>query len=216
MCRFIVVISKEEFETEPYIQELELQAREGKKSPHGDGWGVWLKGRGEMLYKETSPIWERRVKFPKARILIAHARKRGKGGARVALENTHPFVHASAVFIHNGIVRIERHLYAKGGTDSESYFLHLLDLGIVEGVRFIANNYHYTSLNSVMYRNGRLYVIRVTPDGDDYHTVFLRKENGRVVISTEGEGELLPNGTVVTITPELKISRRSIFPDRYR
>jgi len=214
MCRFIAVISTKEFDPEPYLQELKRQAKEGRKSPHRDGWGLWLKNHREIIYKDTMPIWERIIRFPRARLLMAHARKRGKRGAKIALENTHPFIHGSVVFMHNGMVEIERHLYSKGDTDSESYFLHLLDLGILDGVRYIAQNYRYTSLNSVLYKNGKLYVIRVTPEGDDYHTIFLRRENERIVISTEGDGELLPNKKMVIITQDLKIHYRNIFPGK--
>ncbi len=216
MCRFIAVLSTREFDPEIYLKELELQAKEGKKSPHGDGWGVWLKNEYELIHRETSPIWKREVKFPRAKILLAHARKRGKNGARIALENTHPFIRDSSVFMHNGIVEIDRHLYARGETDSESYFLHLLDLGIVDGVRYIAENYKYTSLNAVLYHRGKLYVIRVTPEGDDYHTIYLRRENSRIIVSTEGMGELMPNGKIAEITPNLRIRYMDIFQDKRR
>ena len=216
MCRFMAVISTKSFDPEPYIKELERQAESGKNSPHGDSWGLWLKTDNyEILHRETSPIWDRKIKFPEGRILLAHARKKGEKGAEVSLKNTHPFLRGNAVFMHNGVVKIKKHLYAQGNTDSESYFLHLLDMGILSGVRYVAENYKFISLNCVIYRDGKIYVVRVTPKNDKYHTIFLKKEESRIAISTEGDGVLVPNGKALIIDENLKIEERNIFPHKY-
>ncbi|MCD6276424.1 MAG: class II glutamine amidotransferase [Thermoplasmata archaeon] len=216
MCRFIAVMSSNPFDPEPYLTELEKQARYGKNSPHGDGWGIWLKDdKREILHKEIVPIWESDFKFPYAKIMIAHARKKGREGARKSLLNTHPFIKNNSVFIHNGMVKLERHLYSVGETDSESYFLYLLDMGLLRGLQFISENYFFTSLNSVLYKDRKMYVIRLTRKMEDYYTIFIKKEDGKIIITTEGDGKMIPNNTVAIINKNLKISYRRIFQDRF-
>ncbi len=198
MCRFIAVVSEEEFDPAPYVEEVERMAREGKRPQHKDGWGIWIKnGKAEYLHKETLPIWERKVRnFPRANILFVHARKRGNG-ARVALENTHPFVSNGAVFMHNGTIDIS-HEESCGETDSEKFFMNILHRGLWNVLCEI-EKYSFKSVNSVLYLNGKVYGIRYAKAMEDYYSLYLRREDGRIVLSTEGPGEEVKNKSVVSI-----------------
>ncbi len=219
MCRFLAVISTEQFDVEPYLRELENQAKNGKNSPHGDGWGLWMKSpAGYVHYRETRPIWERDVKFGKAQILLTHARKKGEKGARISLVNTHPFVKNNSAFMHNGIIHMEgeRMEGVQGETDSEMLFHLLLEKGIRNAVRYVMSKYLFTSLNSVFFHDDRMYVIKYVRDNEDYHSIYLRREGNKLIISTESTGKPLPNGTVAEISEDLEIRYWDIFPDKSR
>lgn len=215
MCRFIAVIAQEEFKVEEYIDMLEYMAKNGKRAPHKDGWGVWIKNsHGEFIHKETLPIWERKIReFPKAKILFAHARKKGSG-ASIGLTNTHPFIRDDAVFMHNGVAVVE-HPDVLGDTDSEKLFMHLIEGDVIQKLRELSKN-EFSSMNSVLYRHGEIYVIRFARKLIDYYTIFVKCDNGRIIISTEnlGDGEEMANETVLKLTPDLKIEYLPIFPDR--
>ncbi len=217
MCRFLAVISRNEFAVEEYVDILEKMARYGKKSPHEDGWGIWIKNsKGEILHKETLPIWERKIRvFPPARILFVHARKRGSG-ASISLTNTHPFVRDDAVFMHNGVVVIE-HSDVLGNTDSEKLFMHLISGDVVQTLRQLSE-IEFSSMNSVLYRHGDIYVIRFARKNLDYYTIFVEKRKDKIIISTEnlGYGEEMKNEYVIKITSELKTEYLPIFPDKSR
>ncbi len=217
MCRFIAVIGQNEFEVERYIDMLEYMAKNGKRAPHKDGWGVWIKNsRGEFIHKETLPIWERKIReFPKAKILFAHARKKGSG-ASIGLTNTHPFIRDDAVFMHNGVAVVE-HPDVLGDTDSEKLFMHLIEGDVIQKLQGLSKT-EFSSMNSVLYRHGEIYVIRFARKLLDYYTIFVKKLEDRIIISTEnpGGGEEMKNETVVKIKPDLEIEYHLIFPDRDR
>ena len=217
MCRFIAVIGQNEFEVERYIDMLEYMAKNGKRAPHKDGWGVWIKNsRGEFIHKETLPIWERKIReFPKAKILFAHARKKGSG-ASIGLTNTHPFIRDDAVFMHNGVAVVE-HPDVLGDTDSEKLFMHLIEGDVIQKLQELSKT-DFSSMNSVLYRHGEIYVIRFARKLLDYYTIFVKKLEDRIIISTEnpGGGEEMKNETVVKIKPDLEIEYHPIFPDRDR
>ena len=219
MCRFLAVISTKKFDVEPYLRELENQAKNGKKSPHGDGWGLWMKDSERYVhYRETKPIWERNVKFGKAQILLAHARKKGKKGVRISLVNTHPFVKNKSAFMHNGIIYIdgEKVDSVQGETDSEIFFYLILEKGIQNAVRYITSKYSFTSLNSVLFHSGKMYVLKYVKDNENYHNIFLRREGNKLIISTEGTGKPLPNGTLAEINEDLEIQYWDICQDMPR
>ncbi len=215
MCRFIAVMGKEDFDPKPFIEELSNMAKNGKRAPHGDGWGIWLKNdEMEYLHKETVPIWEREVEnFPKAKVLFVHARKRGKG-AKIAIENTHPFMSHDSVFMHNGIIDIE-HESCTGDTDSEKLFMHMIHRGFWNVLCEI-EKYEFSSVNSVLYQDGKLYAVRYAKKLEDYYTLFVRKEPGRVIVATEGDGEEIENKKVAVIHPDLRVEYLPFCPSMFR
>ncbi len=208
----------EEFDPAPYVEDLENMARYGKRSPHADGWGVWILGSHGLFYhKETSPIWERSIeKFPPARILFAHARKKGKKGARIAIENTHPFVSHGAVFMHNGSIDIE-HGDACGETDSERLFMNILHRGLWNTLCEI-DSYNFTAINFVLYKDGKVYAVRKVKSekSRDYYTLYYRSASGRVIITTEGPGTLLENGTVLSVDEDTNFEVLPVCPGMFR
>lgn len=215
MCRFIAVVSREPFDPSPYIQEVEKMARYGRRAEHGDGWGVWIKNdEYQYLHKETLPIWKRTVQnFPEAKILFVHARKKGRG-AEIALENTHPFLSKGAVFMHNGLIEIS-HEESCGETDSERLFMNILHRGLWNVLCEI-EKYEFTSVNSVLYNRGKIYAIRYAKKDEDYYTLYIRREGDRVVISTEGPGEEIENGTVLSMDEDGHFEVLPFCPNMFR
>ena len=218
MCRFVAFISSENIPAGPFLEELKRQAREGKRAPHLDGFGYWILGEKEHIMKTTLPAWEFSGEVPRGRIGMLHARKRGERGAAVELRNVHPFQHRGAVFMHNGLVEVERHPCAAGDTDTESFFLNLLEHGVEEEIRRVSRG-DYASMNFVMWKDGKLFIFRTARKLQDYFSIWI-KRGDPVVISTErfgvGEWEEVRNGEMWLIGENLEIETRCIFQDTCR
>jgi len=124
-------------------------AQEAKTATNGDGFGLaWYGDRPEPgLYRDILPAWSdpnlkslcRQIRSP---LFMAHVRAATGGGTSRA--NCHPFVSDRWSFMHNGQIggfeairrRLEQNLsdaaYAQrqGTTDSELFFLMLIDRGL--------------------------------------------------------------------------------------
>ncbi len=216
MCRFVAVISKDDIPLQPYFSFLLNQAKNGKRAPHPDGFGFWIKSSdGNYIYKSTLPIWENNVTVPNGKIGFFHARKMGESGAKVDIRNVHPFVR-DGVFMHNGVLSIPKNPKAIGDTDTESFFLTLLDYGVKEGIEKIIGNYDFKSLNFVMYYKEKIYVLRLAKEMQEYFTIFIKREGERIIISTEKdeeEWEEVENGKLWVINPDLHIKKFCVYQD---
>ena len=126
------------------------QACEAKTTTHADGLGLaWYNdGRdAPALYRNTVPAWsdpnlESLCHNLKSHLFLAHIRAATDG--ETATMNCHPFVSGKWSFMHNGQIgsfsKLKRPLEAKlsdasyaarkGTTDSELFFLMLLDAGL--------------------------------------------------------------------------------------
>ncbi len=124
--------------------------RSGKE--HSDGWGIVCYANGMPSLERRDTAAHQDLHFASAaerlyaRTVVAHVRRATVGGP--AIENTHPFVHRSWTFAHNGTVRafdrvrplIEREIperllrRRRGDTDSELAFLWILGRMIDEGL----------------------------------------------------------------------------------
>jgi glutamine amidotransferase len=216
MCRFVAVISKEDIDLERYLELLKVQSSEGKRGPHRDGFGFWiLSDGGEHYYRTTLPAWEFAGYIPEGHIAFFHARKRGLKGAPVDISNVHPFIKDGYVFMHNGSVKIKKHPKSIGSTDSESFFLTLLEKGIEVGLNYIRDNFSFTSLNFVMWDGNKMIIFRLAKIMKNYFTIFMKEESERIIISTEGDTSWkeIGNGEMVIIHRDLSSETRCIFPD---
>ncbi len=217
MCRFVAVLSSEDINLREYFNFLKKQALEGKRAPHRDGFGYWILSKnGEHYYRTTLPAWNFKGALPKGHVAFFHARKRGKTGAPVEIDNVHPFIRRGSVFMHNGTLHIHKHPRAVGDTDTESFFLTLLDHGIEEGLKSIVENEEFTSLNFVMYRGEDLYIFRLAIKAESYYSIFIKENSSEIVISTEEMGagfRKMRNGEMLIISKDLKVDSYCIFPD---
>ncbi len=215
MCRFVAVLSMKDIDLEPHLDFLKYQAKNGKRAPHKDGFGYWiLSENGEHYYRSTIPAWEHAGSLPKGSVAFFHARKRGLHGAPVSILNVHPFIKNGAVFMHNGLLKIDRHPMALGDTDTESFFLKILEEGIDNTLKSLEKK-SYTSLNFVMWDRARLIIFRAAKRLKNYFTIFIKKEESRIIISTEGDESWreIKNGEMIIIQRDLSFETRCIFQD---
>ncbi len=216
MCRFVAVISKQNTDLNPYLDFLKIQAKEGKRAPHGDGFGFWiLSDDGEHYYRTTAPAWKYHGSIPKGRIAFFHARKKGRNGAPISILNVHPFLYDGKVFMHNGSLKIDKHPRALGGTDTESFFLNLADVGLEKGLEKIRKMENFTSLNLVMWDGENTIIFRAARKRENYFTIYMKKENDKIIVSTEGDDSWikLKNGEMIIIHKDLSSEAHCIFPD---
>jgi glutamine amidotransferase len=128
---------------EPLASKGELRCDMDPSDPgHGDGWGVvsyfrpdfpeYLGREPLALYKDPGPF--RRIaevlEREKANLALLHLRKTSVGA--VSISNTHPFLHGPWAFCHNGTIdpceKIPlKRLSPRGSTDSERYFLYIVE-----------------------------------------------------------------------------------------
>lgn len=131
------------------------QACEAKTTTHADGLGLaWYNdGRDDAaLYRNTVPAWSdpnlaSLCRNLKSHLFLAHIRAATDG--ETATMNCHPFISGRWSFMHNGQIgdfaKLKRPLEAKlsdaaysarkGTTDSELFFLLLIDAGLDEDPR---------------------------------------------------------------------------------
>ena len=219
MCRFVAVISRRDIPLKEYMELLKHQAREGKRGPHKDGFGFWiLSKRGEHHYRSTLPAWEFVGDLPSGHVAFLHARKKGLTGAPVDISNVHPFIRNGYVFMHNGAVNVKRHPKSIGTTDTESFFLTLLDMGLDKGLKHIVENFSFMSLNFVMWDGKNVIALHQAKRMMNYFTIFMKKEDDKIIISTEGDESWyeVKNGEMIIIHPNLSFETRCIFPDMCR
>lgn len=129
--------------------EMNYDTEGNLMSTNGDGFGVgWYSERPNPgLFKEQTPAWSNEnlreiCRQVRANIFFAHVRATTTGS--VQRTNCHPFKHENWLFQHNGDVssfekirrdlqmKIAPELYneIKGTTDSETFFLLALTLGM--------------------------------------------------------------------------------------
>lgn len=155
MCRWAAYVGEEVFledvVTAPCHSLIAQSHRavEAKTPTNGDGFGLaWYAGRPEPgLYRDILPAWsdpnlKSLCRQIRSHLFLAHVRA-STGGA-TSRANCHPFVSGRWSFMHNGQIggfeKIRRRLEGsisdelyelrQGTTDSELFFLLMLDEGL--------------------------------------------------------------------------------------
>lgn len=190
----------------------------GDAPGHKDGWGLAAYDSKKVAFFEKRPAsavgdpeFENAVKQIVAlnpSVIVGHLRKASVGS--IKLENTHPFVIGNWTFCHNGSIGVKGDMAGlhldteyvkkrKGETDSETFFLYLLQLlggandpapatiqkAISDTINLIRTTRDYTALNCIL-TNGRvLIVVREANEKnewvkkenlcDNYYTLFIGK-----------------------------------------
>ena len=109
--------------------------------PNKDGFGIawhqngkWMIYKKDGVYSDDTQLDNVLVKIPENTIVLGHIRRKSDGDAEY--ENTHPFIHKNAIFMHNGkVIDFAKHRNAilkkiapkyrhqiMGETDSEVLF----------------------------------------------------------------------------------------------
>ena len=237
MCRLLGYVSRTPVSIEtavgPSLSEFVNLSRK-----HCDGWGLAhvLRGSDELrIFREPEAAWQSsRLKdlthSAQSDAAIFHLRWATPGLVTRA-ENTHPFVRGRYAFMHNGaiftgidaLVPSNLSPLLEGDTDSEKYFLVVLDSvdrlgpaqGMAEAVRKIDSSCDYTSLNAMLLTPDELIVVShyrperiAAGEPDDYYEIRYKTFEDRILVASTGwpqEGwPGLANGAV------LRIDRRTL------
>ena len=176
---------------------------------HGDGWGMiayFQNTQPEYLSREPhsaeqdKKIFEQCTKAVQnnlAHTVLTHFRKISVG--QPAISNTHPFTYKNWSFCHNGTLyeseKIPLHkLKAYGSTDSERYFLFLMEhldlknptLSIKNAIQKFKKNFKYSSLTFLMSDGEQLFSYRdFDPQFKDYYTLYHTQIQNAQIISSE-------------------------------
>ncbi len=166
---------------------------------HGDGWGCSLISDGRLIrYNSVLPCWEDPLldTFRDKTLVALHARRATCGRSDDA-RNSHPFVAEvfgeSWHFMHNGTVRdaLPVSIEPTGDTDSERYFLYLLDSirahgSSVQGIESAVQSIEaYTCLNAFLYSRSEMYVIARAASPLTYYKLHHAKESRKDIYSSE-------------------------------
>lgn len=166
---------------------------------HGDGWGCSFVSEGRLLrYVSLLPCWvDPALDTFRGKMLFALHARRATEGSTGDSRNSHPFSRGvlgqTWHFMHNGTVRdvLSISMKPKGATDSERYFLYLLDSiratgesvqGVENAVRSMAD---YTCLNAFLYSRDEMYVVAKSSDPSAYYTLHQAAESHGSVYSSE-------------------------------
>jgi predicted glutamine amidotransferase len=208
-----------------------VRNEKGVPPGHKDGWGIagfpdgkpFYYGRRPKSASEDSAAWKEALanaeKNPSP-LLIAHLRKASKGQA--VIENTHPFSRDGWLFCHNGTIFDAENLPLKkhepeGGTDSERFFLFLLeelergggtDEALKKAIREGAGRCRWNSLTLLLSNGRSLYAYRCYTEVEqkDYYTLWFTADGGavcseRILEGKAGPWKLLDNGALLTLVP---------------
>lgn len=214
MCRMIGFISVKQKSAKFYFDFLKVQALHGKRSPHGDGWGMVLYGEGEFsVNKSAKPIWEsEEIRDEMVNASLFHARKASSG--RVNVLFSHPFIFEKEgkiwSFAHNGTIYNLSDHKEKSDIDTQFYakkFIMNLNGDPIKSLRMtiedlmILSKEKFTSLNSIIVNDDTLLAVKfVKKDDDDYHTLFYKADKTLLSVSTEpprNEWTALKNGEYI-------------------
>ncbi len=202
MCRMVAFSSERDVKVSRFIYKLRKLAREGKKSPHPDGWGFFCRdSAGNILYnKSTLPVFEDDIPDFRASNCIIHARKASPGTSKGIL-SVHPFLFKKDdkifALTHNGSVKVDDREDLRMGVDTELIIRSLIK-GDLEDIPKIFRN-GSTSTTLFLSDGDRISAMRCCWKSCDYYTLFLEEDSGIVTISSEGKGRELKNGERVTL-----------------
>jgi predicted glutamine amidotransferase len=218
MCRLLGWATARPAALDDLLGAVDLSAFTGLSRRHADGWGVaQATRRGVAVRKQTgaaadSPAFGRLIQGRRADLGLAHLRRATVGA--VTRDNTHPFSDGRVAFAHNGsvltpaaidgLLRPDVRRLVRGTTDSERYFLAVLER-LRDGVApehalrtaadDIATVSGFTSLNCLLLTPQALYAHRrvdpagpVEDDDPDYYALRYRMSDGAVVVASSGWG----------------------------
>ena len=189
-----------------------------------DGWGfsAYLKSNLIMYFRESTPMWERpSLHFPKANIVVVHARKASEGS--VSFLNSHPFVRLFEgkcwTFCHNGSFKkdvLQKDLRHDpiGETDSEVLFLHIMEHlkglngpdEILEALSEISKDLrerkgelNMSAVNFILTNGSALFALRAARLKEEWFTLYVKdvetKPPFRVLKYSIISSEPLPMGS---------------------
>jgi glutamine amidotransferase len=188
MCRFLLVASREDFDTGEYLRSFSDACRASTEY-QGDGWGVMV---DRNLVRHPDPIWEHDVGgFGSARFLLAHARSAFHDGP-VAVEYNMPFADDRLAFVFNGELRGVR-LGVEGRTGAEKIFnlVRKLDAGntsvaLERAIEVIKKRTRYIRAMNLIVTDGRVaWVCSHANEQPEYFTLHIRRSGPLAAVCSE-------------------------------
>jgi predicted glutamine amidotransferase len=213
----------------------DLDAFTDLSSRHGDGWGtaaVTAHGEPGVAVQKSATAarddetFRRWARTAATDLGLAHLRM-ATLGLGVHHGNTHPFTDGRVAFAHNGSIHPPAALDAllpedlegmrRGDTDSERYFLAVLDRlrvaapgeALASAVEAVAATARYSSLNCLLLTPDELYAVcrydpvaEVTEHEEGYFRLGYRVTADGVVVASSGWGEgwrEIGNGEVLVV-----------------
>jgi len=192
MCRFLLVASREEFDTGEYLRSFSEVCRASTEY-QGDGWGAMVDHNGSRhLVRHPEPIWEHDVEgLGATRLLLAHARSAFQDGP-VAVEYNMPFVDDRLAFVFNGELHGVR-LGVEGSTGAEKIFnlVRKLDTGdtgaaLDRAIEVITKRSRYIRAMNLIVTDGRkAWVCSHANERPEYFTLHIRRDESSVAVCSE-------------------------------
>lgn len=191
-------------------------ATEAKLAVNGDGFGfAWYSDNGDLgLYRDVLPAWTdgnllSLSSMIRSHLFLAHVRASTFG--HVSRSNCHPFISERWSFMHNGKIgnfahhrrRLEAQLsdsrYSQrvGNTDSELFFLLLLDHGLetaaLNAIKRVLSIFkalpevetEATRVAAVLSDGKRIMAIRYSTDNHSPTLYYKRQSDGGLFIASE-------------------------------
>jgi glutamine amidotransferase len=213
----LLVRGDEPFDPTPHLTALAAIARDSREY-QGHGWGCAWPGvsNGWNTYHDIRPIWEdpahgEASRFPRTRVLVAHARSafRDEG---IVVENNMPFVDEARAFAFNGELRGVR-IKAEGRIGAEKIFnfIKRFDKGVLRdavtrGADIINRRTRYVRAMNLLVVNAEQAVASCHFGEDpEYFQLRHTRRDGLDVVCSEsypGEGEWtrMNNGETISFT----------------
>lgn len=196
--------------------EQSQAATEAKLAVNGDGFGfAWYADNGDLgLYRDVLPAWTdgnllSLSSMIRSRLFLAHVRASTFG--QVSRSNCHPFTSGSWSFMHNGKITSfghhrralestlsdKRYSQRCGNTDSELFFLLLLDHGLEENAQNAVSSVlslfkdlpaidnDATRVAAVLSDGNRLIAIRYSSDSRSPTLYYKKQADGGLFIASE-------------------------------
>ncbi len=211
----------------------------GDEKGHKDGWGLHSQlDDNELYFRSLESISENKILDIVNPILgsqgqlVAHLRKASVGKKLIC--NTHPFLRSGISFCHNGSIKIysgshfkEDRRLREGHTDSETFFLNILDRvpgqigdssledlrkALLEEIDYIKKNSDWTALICALHSSNGIILNYLWNEKNvdaerlnfkDYYTFYIGRKNGDIVLCSEKleldgfEWEKLDNNTTL-------------------
>ncbi|MFW6131293.1 MAG: class II glutamine amidotransferase [Candidatus Aminicenantaceae bacterium] len=188
----LLIKSLNEFPLKPYLEtfsEICLNSNEYQ----GHGWGIaYLSDKSIKVYKNINPIWEHDFQlFGYTTFLMAHARSAFKNNG-LTTDNNMPFFDGKHIFLFNGELNKVK-ISIKGRTGAEKIFNFIKRFNIKDmesafhkAISHIQKRTVYIkAMNIIMSDITNIYLCSIFNQQPDYYTLYMRQENGLLIICSE-------------------------------
>jgi len=193
---------------------------------HRDGWGIGyyppcsdpspdsdpgpphLVKRAECaLDSSTYGDTVHRVEAAGPSVVLAHLRK-ASPDTPVTIHETHPFLHGTMLFCHNGTIFSSGNQPLGPGLDSVQLFQKIRECSLEKAISFFWD-YQYTSLSCMLTDGDTIWAYRDFRKDEEYYTVYYLASDSCVILCSEplfpGGWRLLQNHELVSVSHDFQV-----------